>query len=88
MRHCGPIIIVALLLGHAGIAVHAAVHIVADNGDCKICTTHGQTPAAVDESRDLPFDACLAEEPVETGNAPWMPVIILPFHSRGPPQVA
>jgi hypothetical protein len=47
-RHLGLVVILALLVGHASFAVHAAGHDLVDVAECKVCISHGNTIGAVD----------------------------------------
>ena len=86
-RHLCLALLVALLIGHVGIAVHAATHVAGDTADCELCLSFTDTSYVVAEGQDRKFPdvayrfARTDSDAVPSGrqNAP--------YHPRGPPLV-
>ncbi|RZV36327.1 MAG: hypothetical protein EX272_08795 [Chromatiales bacterium] len=80
-------LLVALLIGHVGIAVHAATHVAGDASDCALCfsftdTSYAAADGQVREIPDVAYRFSLTDPdagPSERQDAP--------YHPRGPPLV-
>ncbi len=84
-RHVFMLAMLALLVGHASLAVHAASHPLADTVDCQICVSYGaasQAPLAVPEPSDGPHfvQPATFDTAVEPSQA-WA----IHYDQRGPP---
>lgn len=84
-RHVVLLAILALPIGHASLAVHAASHPLAEAADCELCMSYGDvSPAdtAVAESGDAPRSIQPAN--LDAGADPARADVI-PYFQRGPP---
>lgn len=78
-------LLVALLMGHAGIAVHAATHVSGDATDCELCSSFSNTAhATADPERHAIPDArqlFVLPDPEAAPDARSD----APYYPRGPP---
>jgi len=84
-RHLCLALLVALLIGHVGIAVHAATHVSGDAADCELCSSFSNTAHATadPERHEIPDARHLyaLPDPEAASNARSD----APYHPRGPP---
>jgi hypothetical protein len=80
-------ILLALLVGHASVAVHAATHESADASECDLCITYNDSSEALATQQEqgvLP-SADIRILPTGAVTHPLRPT--MSFHQRGPPLV-
>ena len=85
-RHLGLIVILALLVGHASFAVHAASHDLVEVAECELCISHGYTTGAVDTGTEqclAPVEDVPAGPGIDGGMASRQLHLVRP---RGPPS--
>ena len=84
-RHLCLALLVALLVGHVGIAVHAATHVSGDAADCELCSSfstpaHGAGDAQGPDIPDARYLVVPADREATPDAQPDAP-----YYSRGPP---
>lgn len=78
-------LLIALLIGHASVAVHAASHVASDFAECKLCISYGDSSEALDSVPEQGVRAVLAEPVTLAASAATFSRRILPYFQRGPP---
>lgn len=84
-RHLCLAVLLALLIGHASFAVHAASHVVEDTAECELCISYGDSSEALagESEHGVPEVAAALTRSGTAAVAPARDVV--PFQQRGPP---
>lgn len=86
-HHISLALLIAVLIGHASVAVHAATHISGDTTDCDLCISYGNATETLSEQQDNDVrpvhDTHVLPRECEA-LAPPLPTSV---HQRGPPPV-
>jgi hypothetical protein len=84
-RHICIATLLALLVSHVGIAVHAATHVSGDSGECEYCTAYGDSTHAVDAEHEQSLPQRARGHVSAVPSAPTASRQALPFRPRDPP---
>jgi len=83
----GLAVLLALLIGHASVAVHAATHASGDTAECDLCITYNDSSKALDTHHDHGV-APVAEARTSPAGSSWdAPRPASLIRSRGPPAI-
>ncbi|MDH3621328.1 MAG: hypothetical protein OER91_10565 [Gammaproteobacteria bacterium] len=84
-RHLCLAILIAFLIGHVGIAVHAATHVSGDSGDCELCISYGDATHVVAAGHEQVLENTQYRHALVDLNALPDTLPEAPYHPRGPP---
>ena len=78
-------LLIALLIGHASVAVHAASHVASDFAGCELCISYDDSSQALDSVPDQGVRPVLAEPVPLAASTATFSRKTLPYFQRGPP---
>jgi hypothetical protein len=83
----GLAILLALILGHASVAVHAAAHETGDLSECKLCIAYGDASETLDSFQEHGVPPVVDTHVLLVGTIWQTPRPRSIFHQRGPPVI-
>jgi len=83
----GLAILLALFLGHASIAVHAAAHESGEMAECDLCIAYGDASETLDTYQEHDVLPVVDTNVLLVGMVWHTPRPVIIVHQRGPPAV-
>lgn len=80
-------ILLALLVGHASVAVHAATHGSGDTAECELCITYNDSSDALDARHEHGVLPVLDSRVLSAASVWHAPQLATSVHQRGPPVI-
>ena len=84
-RHIRLVILLAVLVSHAGVAVHATTHVSGDSSKCEYCVAYGDSIFATDTVHKQAVPELTPEHVSAILTVPTASRQALPFRPRDPP---
>lgn len=86
-HNIGLAVLLALLIGHASVAVHAATHESADASDCDLCITYNDSSEALDAHHEHGVRPVLDTQDFLSVKDWHAPGLATSVRQRGPPSI-
>jgi hypothetical protein len=87
-RHSiGLAVLLALLIGHVSVAVHAATHASGDTAECDLCITYNDSSEALATHHDHDLAWAVEAHASPLGEDWHGPGLTTSIHQRGPPSI-
>jgi len=83
----GLVVLLALLVGHASVAVHVATHDSGDFTECNLCFAHNDSSEAPGSCHDHEVPWVSDSHALPIGLLSQTPTFAIPVRQRGPPSI-